>query len=80
MNFLLQVRYEPAAKGGDFRPLRPQPNFVGGLGMTALTSGDGHMVVVPIRSGLGLRAQSKCWLSQVHGRPDLKPVLIAEPC
>jgi hypothetical protein len=29
--------------------------FVGGLGMTALTSGDGHMVVVPIRSGLGLR-------------------------
>ena len=29
--------------------------FVGGLGMTALTSGDGRMVVVPIRSGLGLR-------------------------
>jgi hypothetical protein len=29
--------------------------FVGGLGMTALTSGDGRMAVVPIRSGLGLR-------------------------
>src|SRR4029077_20694605 len=29
--------------------------FVGGIGMTALTSGDGLMVVVPIRSGLGLR-------------------------
>jgi hypothetical protein len=29
--------------------------FVGGLGMTTLTSADGHMVVVPIRSGLGLR-------------------------
>ena len=29
--------------------------FVGGLGMTALMSGDGRMVVVPIRSGLGLR-------------------------
>ena len=30
--------------------------FVGGLGMTAPTSGDGRMVVVPIRSGLGLRS------------------------
>jgi hypothetical protein len=29
--------------------------FVAGLGMTALTSGDETMVVVPIRSGLGLR-------------------------
>jgi hypothetical protein len=29
--------------------------FVGGLSMTALTSGDGHMAAVPIRSGLGLR-------------------------
>jgi hypothetical protein len=29
--------------------------FVAGLGMTALTSGDEHMVVVPIRTGLGLR-------------------------
>jgi hypothetical protein len=29
--------------------------FVAGFGMTALTSGDEHMVVVPIRSGLGLR-------------------------
>jgi hypothetical protein len=29
--------------------------FVAGLGMTALTSGDEQMVVVPIRSGLGLR-------------------------
>ena len=29
--------------------------FVGGLGMTTLSSADGHMVVVPIRSGLGLR-------------------------
>jgi hypothetical protein len=29
--------------------------FVAGLGMTALTSGDELMVVVPIRSGLGLR-------------------------
>ena len=29
--------------------------FVAGLGMTALTSGDETLVVVPIRSGLGLR-------------------------
>jgi hypothetical protein len=29
--------------------------FVAGFGMTALTSGDEHSVVVPIRSGLGLR-------------------------
>jgi hypothetical protein len=29
--------------------------FVGGLGMTALTSPDETIVVVPIRSGLGLR-------------------------
>ena len=29
--------------------------FVAGLGMTALTSGDDKLVVVPIRSGLGLR-------------------------
>ena len=29
--------------------------FIAGLGMTTLTSGDEHMVVVPIRSGLGLR-------------------------
>ena len=29
--------------------------FVAGFGMTAPTSGDEHMVVVPIRSGLGLR-------------------------
>jgi hypothetical protein len=28
---------------------------VAGLGMTALTSGDEKLVVVPIRSGLGLR-------------------------
>ena len=29
--------------------------FIAGLGMTTLTSGDEHMVVAPIRSGLGLR-------------------------
>ena len=29
--------------------------FIAGLGMTALTSADENMVVVPIRSGLGLR-------------------------
>ena len=29
--------------------------FVAGLGMTALTSAHSDMVVVPIRSGLGLR-------------------------
>jgi hypothetical protein len=29
--------------------------FVAGLGMTALTSAQNDMVVVPIRSGLGLR-------------------------
>ena len=27
--------------------------FVGGLGMTTLSCADGHMVVVPFRSGLG---------------------------
>jgi hypothetical protein len=44
-----------------------------------VASGDGHMVVVPIRSGLGLRLGANVGLSQIHGTPDLEPVLIAEP-
>jgi hypothetical protein len=45
--------------------------FIGGLGMTTLTSADGHMVVVPIRSGAGTAARSQPWISQIHGTPDL---------
>ena len=37
--------------------------------MTALTSGDGLMVVVPIRSGLELRLGANV----ANGTPDLEP-------
>jgi hypothetical protein len=43
--------------------------FVGGLGMTALTSGDGLMVVVPIRSGLGLRLGANVGYLKFTERP-----------
>ena len=39
----------------DAPPIAGAAYFVAGLGMTALTSGDETPVVVPIRSGLGLR-------------------------
>jgi hypothetical protein len=47
--------------------------FVGGLGMTALTSGDGHMVVVPIRSGLGLRLGANFGYLKFTERPTWNP-------
>jgi hypothetical protein len=47
--------------------------FVGGLGMTALTSGDGLMVVVPIRSGLGLRLGANVGYLKFTERPTWNP-------
>ena len=47
--------------------------FVGGLGMTALASGDGHMVVVPIRSGLGLRLGANVGYLKFTERPTWNP-------
>jgi hypothetical protein len=47
--------------------------FVGGLGMTALTSGDGRMVVVPIRSGLGLRLGANFGYLKFTERPTWNP-------
>jgi hypothetical protein len=47
--------------------------FVGGLGMTALTSGYGHMVVVPIRSGLGLRLGANFGYLKFTERPTWNP-------
>ena len=47
--------------------------FVGGLGMTTLTSGDGHMVVVPIRSGLGLRLGVNLGYLKFTERPTWNP-------
>jgi hypothetical protein len=47
--------------------------FVGGLGMTTLTSSDGHMVVVPIRSGLGLRLGANLGYLKFTERPTWNP-------
>jgi hypothetical protein len=47
--------------------------FVGGLGMTTLTSADGHMVVVPIRSGLGLRIGANLGYLKFTERPTWNP-------
>jgi hypothetical protein len=43
--------------------------IVGGLGMTTLTSADGHMVVVPILTGLGLRLGANLGSLKFTGRP-----------
>jgi hypothetical protein len=45
--------------------------FVGGLGMTALTGND--IVVVPIRSGLGLRLGANLGYLKFTGRPTWNP-------
>ena len=47
--------------------------FVGGLGMTALTAS--NIVVVPIRTGVGLRLGANVGYVQVHAHGDLEPVL-----
>ena len=49
--------------------------FIAGLGMTALTSPDEKLVVVPIRSGLGLRTWIQRRLSQIYDGTDLEPIL-----
>ena len=47
--------------------------FIGGLGMTALTSGDGHMAVVPIRYGLGLQFGANLGYLKFTERPTWNP-------
>jgi hypothetical protein len=47
--------------------------FVGGLGMTTLTSADGDIVVMPIRSGLGLRLGANVGYLKFTGRPTWNP-------
>ena len=47
--------------------------FIGGFGMTALTAN--NIVVVPIRSGVGLTARRQYRLLEVHAEGDLEPVL-----
>jgi hypothetical protein len=47
--------------------------FVGGLGMTALTSAHNDMVVVPIRSGLGLRLGYNVGYVKFTARPTWNP-------
>ena len=51
--------------------------FIGGFGMTALTAN--NIVVVPIRSGVGLAARRQYRLSEVHAAGDLEPVLSRAP-
>jgi hypothetical protein len=47
--------------------------FVGGLGMTALTFN--NVVVVPIRSGVGLRLGANVGYLKIHAHRDLESVL-----
>ena len=47
--------------------------FIGGFGMTTLTSADGHTVVVPIRSGLGLRLGANLGYLKFTERPTWNP-------
>ena len=49
--------------------------FIGGLGMTALTAN--NIVVVPIRSGVGLTTGRQYRIPQVHRPSHLEPVLTA---
>ena len=51
--------------------------IVGGFGMTALTAN--NIVLVPIRSGIGLRPGRQCRLSQIYPARDLEPVLSRFP-
>ena len=47
--------------------------FVGGFGMTALTSHDDKIVVVPIRSGVGLRLGANVGYLKFTARPTWNP-------
>ena len=49
--------------------------FIGGFGMTALTSN--NIVLVPIRSGVGLRLGANLGYLKFTAKPDLESVLIA---
>jgi hypothetical protein len=47
--------------------------FIGGFGMTALTAGGNDMVVVPIRSGVGLRLGANVGYLKFTARPTWNP-------
>ncbi len=47
--------------------------FIGGFGMTALTAGENDMVVVPIRSGVGLRLGANIGYLKFTARPTWNP-------
>jgi hypothetical protein len=49
--------------------------FIGGFAMTALTAN--NTVLVPIRSGLGLRLGANIGYLEIHAAVDLEPVLTA---
>jgi Envelope integrity protein A len=53
--------------------------FVGGFGMTALTANNANnnTVLVPIRSGVGLRLGANVGYLEIHAPGDLEPLLIA---
>jgi hypothetical protein len=47
--------------------------FIGGFGMTALAAN--NIVVVPIRSGIGLRLGANLGYLKFNRHPDVEPVL-----
>jgi hypothetical protein len=47
--------------------------LVGGLGMTTLTSADGNIVLMPIRSGVGLRLGANLGYLKFTERPTWNP-------
>jgi hypothetical protein len=61
----------PAAIFDRFGGIAGSAYFVGGLGMTALTGND--IVVVPIRSGLGLRLGANLGYLKFTERPTWNP-------
>ena len=64
---------QPGAIFDRFLGVAGSAYFVGGLGMTTLSSADGHMVVVPIRSGLGLRLGVNLGYLKFTERPTWNP-------
>ncbi len=56
-----------------FAGIDGSPYIIGGFGMTALTAN--NIVLVPIRSALGLRLGANIGYPEIHPARDLEPVL-----